>query len=240
MSQKIHRERHQPESRKHLGLLEKKKDYKVRASQYKRTRNTIKALKKKALNKNVDEFYHHMINQKPKRDFSEIGERKPKEKVTEEALLLKTQDLKYLTSRRTIETAQINRLSSQLHVVDSKASRNKHTFFVDREELKDFDVAKRLNTHPKLLGNKTNRLTLDQIAKLGDLEVQEDEIEHINNLKRKSYKKLKERIKREKQIVEAHLKLEEKVSKDKKRVKEQQEGYEDEKPKKEPSYVRKK
>ncbi|XP_059611924.1 probable U3 small nucleolar RNA-associated protein 11 [Phlebotomus argentipes] len=237
MSQKVHRERHQPESRKQLGILEKKKDYKVRAQHYKETRETIKILKKKALNKNADEFYHHMINQKPKRDFADFGEWKPKEKVTEESLLLKTQDLKYLTSRRTMETAQINKLSSQLHMVDSELARNKHTFFVDKDEFKHFDVAKRLNTHPRLLGNKTNRLTLEQIEKMGDLDVSEEDIQAINALKRKSYKMLKERIDREKQISEAHLKLERKVAKDKRRL---AEDTEDGKPKKQPNYVRKK
>ncbi|XP_055677974.1 probable U3 small nucleolar RNA-associated protein 11 [Lutzomyia longipalpis] len=236
MSQRIHKERHQPESRKQLGILEKKKDYKVRAQHYKETRETIKLLKKKALNKNTDEFYHHMINQKPKRDFVDIGERKPKEKVTDESLLLKTQDLKYLTSRRTIETAQVNKLSSQLHIVDSKTIGNKHTFFVDQDEFEDFDVAKRLRTHPRLLGNKTNRMTFEQIEQIGDLELAEQDIEAVNNLKKKSYKKLQERIKREKQIVEAHLKLADKVSREKKRLVEDDDG----KPRREPSYVRKK
>ena len=78
-SQKTHRERHQPSSRAQFGLLEKKKDYRLRAKDYNEKKEVLKSLRKKALNKNPDEFYFHMVNSK-----TEDGVHK--EKASEETL----------------------------------------------------------------------------------------------------------------------------------------------------------
>lgn len=59
-----HRERSQPAFRKKLGLLEKKKDYKQRADNYKQKSAKLTQLKQKAEFKNPDEFYFGMVNSK--------------------------------------------------------------------------------------------------------------------------------------------------------------------------------
>ena len=57
-----HKERHQPAARKHLGLLEKKKDYLVRAKNYHSKQDYLKSLEEKTRLKNPDEFSFAMLN----------------------------------------------------------------------------------------------------------------------------------------------------------------------------------
>lgn len=59
-----YRERDQLESRKHLGFLEKKKDYKHRAKIYHQKEDQLNKLRLKANLANKDEFYFGMQNAK--------------------------------------------------------------------------------------------------------------------------------------------------------------------------------
>lgn len=79
--------------------------------------------------------------------------------------------------KRTIEANKIRRMQSELHMLDAANQvKNKHTFFTDDgEEEEDFDLAKRLDTHPSMLQRRTNRPRLADLSKIamsdGDIEV---------------------------------------------------------------------
>lgn len=57
---------------------------------------------------------------------------KPEEHSDEQIKLMRTQDYKYITMKRTIEKNKINRLKSQLHFIDeAKSAKNSHIHFTD-------------------------------------------------------------------------------------------------------------
>ncbi|KAI8439879.1 hypothetical protein MSG28_001345 [Choristoneura fumiferana] len=206
--QKTHRERHQPEARKHLGLLEKKTDYKKRAKDYHDKGKTLKILRKRTLDKNPDEFYFHMINSRVKNgEHHELV--KEEEHTSEQKKLMQTQDVKYINMKRTMESRRITRLQSELHMTDiAESTPNTHTFFVDEDEVENFDLAKRLDTHPALLGRKSNRPRLADLDKIQLPDVDEKTIQNLKKKKDKVYKELSKRIDREKELMVIQQKME--------------------------------
>uniref|UniRef100_A0A1Z5KUS8 U3 small nucleolar RNA-associated protein 11 n=1 Tax=Ornithodoros moubata TaxID=6938 RepID=A0A1Z5KUS8_ORNMO len=208
-NQRVHKERHQPESRKHLGFLEKKRDYKVRARNYQNKQQKLKRLQQRALSKNPDEFYFHMINSTLKN--GEHHEKLKGEEFTDAQLkLMQTQDLNYITMKRNTESKKIDKLQSNLHFLGAdSAVKNKHIFFVDsKEEAKDFDFAKRLGTHPAMLDRTYNRPRLEtlQDKHLGD--VSDDVLEESRKEMKKSYQELSKRIARERELAVVGAKME--------------------------------
>ena len=66
VKRKTHKERSQPGDRRKFGLLEKKKDYVLRARDFHKKEDAIKALKTKAAYRNPDEFYFGMQRNRTK------------------------------------------------------------------------------------------------------------------------------------------------------------------------------
>lgn len=72
-----HKERSQPAKRRRLGLLEKHKDYVLRAKDFHRKERTIKILQRKAEERNPDEFYFGMVNKKTTKGVHKEAGKKP-------------------------------------------------------------------------------------------------------------------------------------------------------------------
>lgn len=138
VKRRTHKERAQPAARSKFGLLEKHKDYVLRARDYHKKQENIQRLREKAASRNPDEFYFKMINTR-----TVDGVHRPqsgaKQYSNEELLLMKTQDIQYVLQKAQSEKKKAERLQSALHCIGCHPS-NRHTYFAeDREEAKELE-----------------------------------------------------------------------------------------------------
>jgi U3 small nucleolar RNA-associated protein 11 len=169
-----HKERAQPRHRQHLGILEKKKDYRVRARDYHRKEDAIALLREKASMRNPDEFYFGMhnaeVNDRVHRKTQQARQKEFEANVGHDTIrLMKDQDLAYIRMQKQMDLKKIDRLQSSLHLLENETllnldgssvrpSKRKHTIFVDtREEVETFDAAKHFDTLPEMVGRSFNR-----------------------------------------------------------------------------------
>ncbi|KAF2368859.1 Small-subunit processome Utp11 [Trinorchestia longiramus] len=205
--QQVHRERHQNEARAHLGPMEKKKDYKIRAADQSAKKKLLKKLHKRALEKNPDEFYFHMN-----------GLHKEKAVVKEFTSKNVRTDLTYVKFRRTMERKKIDKLRAHLHFLepsgeDEPETQNTHLLFVDSdEEGQSRTPAELLNTHPDLMSRRFNRLTLEQLQQMPEAQIyQKEDLKVASSSKAKSYKELCKRLERDDKLRLLQEKLESKL-----------------------------
>lgn len=98
-----HKERSQPLARRRLGLLEKKKDYVLRARDYASKKARLRALQSKAAFRNKDEFYYGMIKGRTKGGMH-VGERGPGGGLPVDVVkVLKTQDVGYVRTQINVD-----------------------------------------------------------------------------------------------------------------------------------------
>ncbi|EPT01557.1 hypothetical protein FOMPIDRAFT_1161445 [Fomitopsis schrenkii] len=108
-----HKERSQLAHRAKFGILEKHKDYVLRARDYHSKKDRITRLRQKAAERNKDEFYFAMNRQKT-RDGVHIQDRGNEALPTDIVKVLKTQDENYLRTMRTAGLKKIEKLKNQL------------------------------------------------------------------------------------------------------------------------------
>ena len=179
-----HKERSQPKNRAHLGILEKKKDYKVRAVDYHKKQDVLTSLRRKAAGRNPDEFYFGMNKSEIKDGkHRKIEQAKQKERIAEighdAVKLMKSQDLSYVRMQTMKDMRKIERMQSSLQylgdnpttigdsddIVDKK---RKHTVFVNsRNKAENFDVVEHFDTVPELAGRSFNRPRKETLLKIG-------------------------------------------------------------------------
>ncbi|KAK7756888.1 hypothetical protein SLS62_000904 [Diatrype stigma] len=118
-----HKERAQPAERSRLGLLEKHKDYTLRSKDHNKKKAQLKALKQKAADRNEDEFYFGMLSRSGPSTFASKGkrwtgtvdgDRGNRAMDVETVRLLKTQDMGYLRTQRTLALKEAKALEERV------------------------------------------------------------------------------------------------------------------------------
>jgi U3 small nucleolar RNA-associated protein 11 len=125
---RTYKERSQPAARAGLGLLEKHKDYVLRAKDYHKKEDALRTLREKAAFKNPDEYYKGMVKSQVRdgvhRKKAEAGP------TNDQMAVFKKEDASYLNYKRAIEGKKIERLRANLHNIDAPLQ-NTHTLFAD-------------------------------------------------------------------------------------------------------------
>lgn len=199
IQKKQHRERAQPQERKKWGLLEKKKDYKLRAQDYHAKQNQLKLLKRKAEERNPDEYYPEMTKTRLTDNADKIKTNTGNMLSNDAAKLLKTQDEGYVRTQLGRERKVIERLQGEVIV----AGKGKHTVFVDSEEdAKKFSAARFFDTDKSMVNRRQNRLRKSQLERGISNKTLDDNVEEEITKKRlEKLIELDQRMDREVELV---------------------------------------
>jgi len=204
-----HKERSQPGARKKFGLLEKHKDYIERSRDFHKKQDYIKTLKKKAEDRNPDEFYFKMHNAKVTNGVHKEIPKASKSLDMSTVKHLKTQDLGYIVHKKAVNDRKVEKLKQNLHMIGDKKVKS-HKIFVDYEQqVQDFDLATHFGTTDVLAKQPHNRVKLETLEKHAETRpaLTAATVKRLSDKRDKSYKELDNRAKRAKKLDGALKKL---------------------------------
>jgi U3 small nucleolar RNA-associated protein 11 len=152
-------------ARRHLGLLEKKKDYLLRAKDFHRKEAALRTLRRKAEERNPDEFYHAMEKARTRGGVHVAPTAEANAFSQEQLALMRTQDTGYLRHKAAVEAGKAERLAGGLHLLGAPAPERRHVVFVDdAAAARGFDPAVHFDTPAALLGRAFNRPRAAQLV----------------------------------------------------------------------------
>jgi len=167
-----HKERSQEHGRRRHGLLEKHKDYSLRAKDHNEKKARLKILRQKAADRNPDEFHFAMLSSKTKNGIK-IADRGNKALNSDVVKLLKTQDAGYVRTMLQRSRKERQKLEEEMVLMDVEGEdgtrlrtlkdvdgedANSHTVFVDDEtEQAEFDAEEWFDTDAVGVNNAHNR-----------------------------------------------------------------------------------
>ena len=112
VTRRPHKERSQPSSRAKWGLLEKHKDYSLRAADFNSKKKKLSVLTQKSREKHPDEFSFGMLSQKGQ---GKHGQRGDENRLSHDAVqLLKTQDAGYLRNAMQRTRREVEKTSEEV------------------------------------------------------------------------------------------------------------------------------
>jgi len=204
-----HKERSQPDARKKLGFLEKHKDYVERAKDYHKKQDYLNVLKKKAADRNPDEFYFKMhksqVNAK-----GVHKEKKDGSLDTKTVSKLKTQDMGYIVHKKAVDDKKVQKMQASLHLIgedSASGKKRKMKVFVEDEAAQAaFDPVAHLDTVPELLSHGFNRLRKGQLEKMAEEEgpaPTAEQLKRVLDKRAKAYKALEARNRRAEKLAGA-------------------------------------
>ncbi|GBF94859.1 hypothetical protein Rsub_08031 [Raphidocelis subcapitata] len=209
IKRKTHKERAQPAARSKYGLLEKKKDYRQRARDFHRKEKAIKALQRKAEERNPDEFYFSMERASTRGGVHVVPTAEANKYSQQELALMRTQDVGYLRSKATSEAKKIERMKETLHFIGAPRA-SKHKVFLDsKAEARDFDPAEFFDTPRELLGRAYNRPRRAQLESEAAVSAPEPKAAaKAERRKHAAYKELSQRVERQAALAKLAERLE--------------------------------